>query len=77
MKFPKKANYTSDELKKARRAGFKRKRPKQPKRVTENSVSNYLTKYNEWVRELKAAAKNYGKKKSTRKTVAELRKLMS
>lgn len=57
MALPKKAKYTSDELSLARAAGFKRKRPTQPKgKLTEDKVRRYLERHNAWVKDLKRKA---------------------
>lgn len=53
--------YTNEEMARAKMAGFKKKKPKKPKSKSEKSIMNYITKYNEYVRELKAKAKE-GKK---------------
>jgi hypothetical protein len=53
--------YTNEEMAKAKMGGFKKKKPKKPKSKTERSISNYIDKYNNWVKELKSKAKE-GKK---------------
>jgi len=53
--------YTSDEMSRAKAGGFKKKKPKKPKSKTERALSNYVSKYNAWVKELKQKAKE-GKK---------------
>lgn len=61
---------SSEEIRKARKAGFKRKAPKKPKKSASVSVlENYISRHNEWAKELKAAGKNVDKKKTLLKTI--------
>jgi len=53
--------FTNDDKRRARLAGFKKKAPKKPKGKTENSLQGYLSRYNDWVKEMKNKAKE-GKK---------------
>lgn len=50
------SKFTSEDLRNARKAGFKKKKPKKPKTKTYNALSNYQERYNQWVKDLKAAA---------------------
>lgn len=65
--FAKKAKYTSEELRDARRNGWRKKKPKQPKRVTVQSAQTYLSRWNDWVRELKKNAKEYRTRANARR----------
>jgi len=48
--------FTSDDKRRARLAGFKKKAPKKPKGKSENSLEGYLSRYNDWVKEMKSKA---------------------
>ncbi len=61
---------SSEEIRKARKAGFKRKAPKKPKRTASvTTLENYISRHNEWAKELKSAGKNVDKKKTLLKTI--------
>ncbi len=61
---------TSDEMKKARGAKFRRKRPKKPKANASLGVmENYVSRYNDWCRDVKAKAKEYESKHKLRETI--------
>jgi len=49
--------FTNDDKRRARLAGFRKKAPKKPKGKTENSLENYIDRYNDWVKEMKDKAK--------------------
>jgi len=53
--------FSSDDKRRARLAGFRKKAPKKPKGKSENSLENYLSRYNDWVKDMKDKAKE-GKK---------------
>ncbi len=58
MKKPSLIKYTDQELKDARSAGFKKKKPKKPKgKVTDQKLSAFISKMNNWTKELKEKAK--------------------
>jgi len=48
---------SKEDLRLARKAGFKKKAPKKPKKMSENNMMSYLTKYREWEKEAKVFAK--------------------
>jgi len=66
MAYPKKAKYTSDELSNARANGFRTKKPKQPKKANPNNVHGYLTRWNEWVKNVKRNASEHKAKAKRR-----------
>lgn len=47
---------TPEEKKNARKASFKKKAPKKPKSKTFEAMTNFISRYNGYARELKAAA---------------------
>lgn len=49
--------YGSVEYKMAKVGGFKKKKPKKPKSKTVTSLTNYVRKYDAWVRDMKQYAK--------------------
>ena len=50
--------FTPEDLRQARKGGFKRKAPKKPKSKTFNSIEGFINRYNEYVKAMKAAAAN-------------------
>lgn len=46
-----------EDLRLSRKAGFKKKAPKKPKKMTEGNMMSYLGKYREWEKEAKSYAK--------------------
>jgi len=59
-----------EEIRKARKAGFKRKAPKKPKRsASAQTLENYISRHNAWAKDLKAAGKNVDKKKVLAKQI--------
>ncbi len=50
-------NVTNDEMRDARAAGFRKKKPRKPKSKTESSLLGYIERYNRWAKDLKEAAK--------------------
>jgi hypothetical protein len=63
---------STDERRRARLAGFKKKKPKKPKSKTEASCIRYIERYNNWAKELKAKAKEGAKLDNLRKEVASI-----
>lgn len=51
------ATYTADDLRHAKKSGFKKKKPKLRKTGSYNSIMNSVERYNYWVRDLKEASK--------------------
>lgn len=51
------STYTNEEKSNAKKGGFKRKKPSTKKSGTHAQLEKRLDSYNEWVKELKAAAK--------------------
>lgn len=47
---------SAEELKAARRAGMKASKPKKPKAKTITALENYIERYGEWTKRVKAAA---------------------
>ncbi len=50
--------FTLKELKLARKYGFKTKKPKKPRAHTITAWENYLKRFDQWVDNVKSAAKN-------------------
>ena len=63
--------FTPEELKLARKAGFKRKKPKKPSTKSYSSMENFISRYNEWVKDLKAAASNGRKMEAMKKAIRQ------
>jgi len=61
--------FTADEKRRARLAKFRKKAPKKPKGKTEAALTNYLSRYNDWVKDLKSAASSGKKLDDLRKAV--------
>jgi ADP-glucose pyrophosphorylase len=61
---------TTDERRQARLAGFRKKKPKKPKSRTVNAMENYISRYNDWAKELKSKAKEGKKIEDLRKKVS-------
>lgn len=54
---------SSDEIRKARKAGFKRKAPKKPKKSASlSTLESYVSRHNEWAKSLKEAGRSLDKK---------------
>jgi len=66
------AKFTPEDLRLARKAKFKKKRPKKPKSNTINAMETFVAKYNDWVHELKRAASDAKKIDSIK---SQLRKI--
>lgn len=66
---------TPVELANARKAGYKKKKPKKPRvAATLNVLENYVVKYNEWVDGARAKIKEQSKKESDAKKRVALSK---
>lgn len=63
--------YTNEEMTKAKLGGFKKKKPKKPKSKTERALMNYISKYNNWVSELKKKSKEGAKLYALRQAVTK------
>jgi len=64
---------TATELAHARKAGFKRKKPKMPKTKTETTYNAYVSKFNAWAKELKEKAAIGKRKTDIKEKFAKLR----
>lgn len=64
--------FTADDLRNAKKAGFKRKPPKKPKSKTFDSLSNYIVRYNDYVKDLKEAATKGRKLDNLKKAVKSI-----
>lgn len=64
---------TDADVKNARAAGFKRKKPKKPKSKTEKSLNSYIERYNGWAKDLKSKAAE-GRKKIAAELAEKKRK---
>lgn len=59
-----------DQLREARRAGFKKKQPKKPKRnAGMAAMENYILRHNAWVSDAKRKISEQKKKDSLRKQI--------
>jgi len=59
-----------DELRKARKSGFKRKSPKRPKRSAGLSVlESYIARYNAWVDDARSKMRDASKRHKLQKQV--------
>lgn len=64
------AKVSAEEIRKARKSGFKRKAPKKPKRsASVTTLENYVARHNEWAKALKSAGRNVDKKATLLKTI--------
>lgn len=69
------AQISSEELRKARKNGFKRKRPKKPKKSAGVGVlENFIVRHNEWVKDAKAAKAKVNEKNKAKEKKAALKK---
>lgn len=51
-----------DELRLARKGGFKRKKPKKPKQSASlSAMESWISRYNSWVKDAKSKASDYKK----------------
>ena len=61
---------SNEELRKARKAGFKRKKPKMPKKsASYASLEGYVGRYNEWVKLAKEKSSEVSKKETLKKQI--------
>lgn len=77
MATPKK--FSKSDLSKARKAGFKRKKPKRPKQSASLTVwENYVARWNNWVDDAKAKIKEKAdkerEKEKKKKLITQVRK---
>jgi len=70
-------SFTSQQIKDARRAGFKMKVPKKPKRKTEDSIQNYFVRYNNWVDRMKDAASQGAAIRTKREQIQKMKGALS
>jgi len=66
------SKFTPEDLRNARKAGFKKKKPKKPKTKTYNALERFQDRYNQWVKDLKAAATKGKKLESMRRDLRNL-----
>lgn len=64
---------SKEDIKMAKSVGFKKKAPKKPKKITENSGKTYLAKYREWEKECKRYASEGRKLDKLKKAVHKTR----
>ena len=66
--------YTDTERRNARKAGFKRKAPKKPKMSSKSPevYERYISRYNEWVDQMKAKAKDYARTNKLKEAVRKI-----
>lgn len=61
---------TSTEISKARKGGFKRKRPRKPKSTASlDSMNNWGERYNEWCKGVAGGCKDFDAKNSLRRQI--------
>lgn len=61
---------SSEEIRKARKAGVKKKAPKKPKKSASLSVlENYVARHNDWAKTIKEAGRSLDKKAKLAKTI--------
>jgi len=66
--------FTTDEKRQARLSKFRKKAPKKPRGKTESSLNNFLSRYNDWVKDLKEASKRGKKLDDLKKEVAKAKR---
>ena len=65
---------SAEELRKARKSGFKRKKPKKPKASASLTVlENWVSRYNQWVDDAKAKIKQAAEKEREKKKREDLK----
>ncbi len=67
------AKLADSELREARRAGFKTRKPKQGKLKTMNAMEGFVSRNNDWVRRAKDKIKDHKKKESDKKKLKDLK----
>lgn len=71
------AKLTSDQLSAARKAGFKRKKPKKPKAsATLTVMENWVTRNNDWVKDAKSKVASVKKKEGKKDSDAKKREAL-
>lgn len=61
---------STEELRKARKGGFKKKKPKKPKSSASlTTFENWISRNNDFVKEAKQRAKDYEKKEKLKKQI--------
>lgn len=63
------ASYSAEDLRNAKKAGFKAKKPKKPKAKTHASLTGYVERYNDWVKRMKETAKKGKELKTLREQI--------
>lgn len=64
---------SDSDLREARRAGFKRKKPKKGKLKTRGAIEGYIDRNNRWVKDAKDKTREYKKKESEKVALKKLR----
>jgi len=60
---------SAEEIRQARKGGYKGKAPKKPKNKTVTTLESYISRYNDWVDRVKAASKDFKKLESLKKQI--------
>jgi len=63
------ASLSTEDQRKARKGGFKRKAPKKPKSKTVNSIESYIDRHNQWVKDARAAITKHNKLETLKKQI--------
>mgnify|MGYP006295888869 CR=1 FL=1 len=64
---------TSEQIREARKAKFRRKKPKKPKLSASKSVyKNFVNRYNDWAKAVKKAAADYREKEKLKEKIRNL-----
>lgn len=61
------------DIKKARSAGVKAKKPRKPKTKSLNALEGYIGRYNAWIDKLKEGVKKFNKMQADKKRQAKLK----
>lgn len=64
---------SNEDIRKARKAGFKRKKPSKPKAKTELALENWIARYNNWVKDAKSKISDGKKLDALKKQVRDAR----
>jgi len=72
------AKFTRDQLKNARKAGFRRKKPNKPKAgASLNSLEAWVLRYNDWVKDMKEKDREHKKNLTDKKKREKLKRDIS
>ena len=67
------SKFSAEDLRKARSAGFKGKKPKKGKLPTMTSMNAYVDRYNDWVKRAKAKVSDHKKKEAEKKKLKDMK----